>query len=253
MIWREEPPKSRLGSAMYPPMKQFIVFLVGWIGFQLFATSLQLTLTVVGKLYNVELSSLGYSMTVNTICYVAMIIALILISNRDVLKLLPSFKQWQSYLAAVICFASIMAFTISYNIFIETLQEFGILNIPVSDNANQAAIVSLESKFPFTSLVVFGLIGPICEELTYRVGLFSLIKRKNKALAYILTIIIFAFIHFNFSTNTTTLINEFINLPYYMFAAFAFSFTYDKFGFAGSATAHVINNVYSLLVSILLH
>ncbi|MBP5694703.1 MAG: CPBP family intramembrane metalloprotease, partial [Bacilli bacterium] len=105
--------------------------------------------------------------------------------------------------------------------------------------------------YPITCLFIFGLIGPICEEITYRVGLFSLLKRKNRALAYLVTIAVFALIHFNFSNDPATLLNEIINLPYYMFAAFAFSFAFDKFGFAASATAHISNNLISLFLVVM--
>lgn len=253
MSFREEPQKSRFGSAILPPIKQLIIFIVGWMGFQIFASTIQVAATSIIKASGITISSSGFSMVINSVCYIGLLIALTLISSKDLLKLLPSFKQWQSYLAGIICFASIIAFSISYGTFIDVLKQNGIINIPTGDNANQTAIVSLEKLFPLTSLVVFGFIGPICEEMTYRVGLFSLLKRKNKFLAYFVTIILFAFIHFNFSTNTATLMNELLQLPHYMFAAFAFSFTYDKWGFAGSVSAHITNNVFSLVFVSLIH
>ena len=253
MSWKEEPQKSRFGSPMLPAVKQIILFAVGWLGFQVFATSIQLVATSFIKLSGITILSQGFSMVINSICYIGLIIALALIANKDLLKLVPSFKQWQSYIAGLICFASIIVFSMTYGSIIEYLKEIEVIKIPTGDNANQTAIVSLEKLFPFTSLIVFGFIGPICEELTYRTGLFSLLRRKNKFLAYFVTIILFAFIHFNYSNDTATLLNELLQLPHYMFAAFAFSFTYDKFGFAGSVSAHITNNVFSLLFVSLIH
>ena len=187
------------------------------------------------------------SMLVNATAYIGLLVTLLLIANKDLLKIIKSFKQWQSYLAGAICFASIIAFNIVYGNIV------AILKTPVSDNANQAALETMDAAFPVISMVIFGFVGPICEELTYRVGLFSLLKRKNRFVAYFVTIIVFALIHFNYTTNTEKLINEILNLPYYMFAAFAFSFTYDHFGFAGSVTGHIINNVFSLAMIKYIH
>ena len=254
MEWNNEPKTSRFGSPMIPPIKQLIVFLVGWIGFRIVATSIQLSILLFGEAGGFDGKEILYqnstSMIINSLCYIGLLIALVLIINTNIIKLLKSFAHWQSYLAGAIAFLAIYAFSISYGIFVDTLKASGIINTPVSDNANQTAIVSLEQQYPFTCLIVFGLIGPICEELTYRVGFFSLLKRKNKVWAYIASIALFAFIHFNLSTNTTTLINEIINLPYYMFAGFAFAFVFDKFGFAGSVTAHAINNIIGILPSL---
>ena len=241
----------RLGTEAFPLRKQFLYFGLGWLGFQIIATIIQV---FVGGMYAYlnsvslqdALRQYSVSMIVNATAYISLLVTLLLIGRRDLLKIIKSFKQWQSYLAGVICFASIFAFNIIYGNIVNILR-------PVSDNANQASLEVMDAKFPIISMVVFGFVGPICEELTYRVGLFSLLKRKNRVLAYLLTIVVFAFIHFNFSTNTETLINELLNLPYYMFAAFAFSFTYDRFGFAGSVTGHIINNVFSLAMIKYIH
>ena len=128
-----------------------------------------------------------------------------------------------------------------------------LLPITSSDNINESSLQTMRQVYPVASFMIFGLIGPICEEFTYRVGLFSFFKRINKWVAYVVTVVIFAFIHFNFSTDPNVLLNEVLNLPFYMFAAFAFSFTYDKFGLAGSLTAHVANNFISLSLISTIH
>ena len=252
MNWNREPETSRYGSKMIPAVKQLITFLVGWIGFRIFAAFIQMIFIFIARATGENSSDIlgrfETSMIINSFCYIGLLIALLLIINLDLIKLVKSFKQWQSYLAGVICLISIFAFNYAYGITINVLKEFGIINIPVSNNANEASLQSLQDVYPITCLFIFGLVGPICEELTYRVGLFSLLKRKNRAFAYWITILVFALIHFNFSTNPTTLLNEILNLPYYMFAAFAFSFTYEKFGFAASVTAHIVNNVISLFL-----
>ena len=242
----EEPRVSKFGNEMYPPRKQLLLFLIGWIGFQIFATTLQIIVLVFAKIYwgagEEILQKYSMSMLINGVAYLGLLFALVLISQRDILKLLKSFKHYQSFIAGAVCLIAMFAFNFLYSTFLN------IIKVTSSDNANESSLQSLQDVYPLTCLIIFGIVGPICEELTYRVGLFSLLKRKNKVVAYVVTILVFAFIHFNFSLDAKTLLNEFLNLPYYMFAAAAFSFTYDKFGFAGSVTAHISNNLISLFL-----
>ena len=104
--------------------------------------------------------------------------------------------------------------------------------------------------YPFISLIFLGVIGPICEELTYRVGLFSVLK-KPKWLAYVIGTLVFALAHFSFTS--TNIINELVNLPVYIVSGFALCLAYDKFGLAASLTAHTVNNIYSVSMVIFLH
>ena len=251
MMWRSEPEASKYGNRMIPAVKQLVVFIVGWIGFQALAATIQIVMGVIGKAqgYDVEeyLSTVSSSMIVNAAAYLGLLIAIVAIINFDIVKLFKSFKNWQSYVAGVVCLISIFVFDYIWGTVLE------LLPISSSDNINESSLQKITDVYPIASFIIFGLIGPICEEFTYRVGLFSFFKRINKWVAYVVTIIIFAFIHFNFSTDADVLLNEVLNLPFYMFAAFAFSFTYDKFGLAGSLTAHVANNFISLALVHVLH
>lgn len=234
---------TRLGTQNLPLIKQVSLFFTGWIGFQIIAAIIKVIIFAIFK--NVEsstdISSL-VSILINSLTYIFLLIGLISIINVDIFKLLKSFKQYQSYIAAVLCVVSIFAFNILYNILVKSLY------IPIGNNANEESLESIEKVYPFVSMVIFGFVGPICEEITYRVGLFSSLRRKSRIMAYFITIIVFAFIHFNWSTETPVLLNEVLNLPFYMFAAAAFSFVYDKYGFAASTTAHILNNVISILL-----
>jgi membrane protease YdiL (CAAX protease family) len=104
-------------------------------------------------------------------------------------------------------------------------------------------------NFPLISFINFVLLGPIVEELTYRLGLFSFLKQRNRWVAYIVTVGLFAIIHFNF--NQDNIINELLNLPFYATAGLYFCWLYEKQGFAVATIAHITNNLISF-VSILL-
>ena len=251
MMWRAEPEPSKYGNRMIPAVKQLVVFIVGWVGFQALAATIQIILGFVAKYQgqniNEFLTTIQSSMIVNSAAYLGLLIAIVAITNYDIVKLFKSFKNWQSYLAGLICLVAIFAFDIIWGTILEYIP------IESGDNINESSLQTMRQSYPIACFIIFGLIGPICEEFTYRVGLFSFFKRINKWVAYVVTIIIFSFIHFNFSTNPTVLLNEVLNLPFYMFAAFAFSFTYDKFGLAGSLSAHVVNNFISLSLISTIH
>jgi membrane protease YdiL (CAAX protease family) len=119
------------------------------------------------------------------------------------------------------------------------------LGIQLEDNQNQAAIIRLVKEAPFLSLITFGLLGPIVEEWTYRLGLFQYIKERNKWLAYIITLTIFGLIHFDFTAINFT--NELLNLPIYLVAGAWFCFLYDRFGLQVAMSTHIFNNVLSVL------
>ena len=246
--FRSEPKEYPYGTKMFSATKQLILFFMGWIGFRIISTIIQVVLVALVKSNSLPIDfidSYALIMTINTTSYLTLLMILLLVSNVDLAKLGKSFTQIQSFLAGVACLIAIFGFDYLYSIFVY------LLRTPVTNNINETTLVSLETLYPAGALIIFGFIGPICEELTYRVGLFSFFRRKSRKLAYIVTMIVFAFIHFNFST--TSLLNEILNLPFYAFAAFAFSYAYERFGFAASLTAHILNNVISIAFIKIIH
>ena len=240
---RKDTVSDCFGPTMLSRGKQLGLFFVGFLGFQVIASIIQVILYVtsghLGESIESALSGYRYTMITNSAAYIILIICLVAICYTDLPKLVKSFPKYQCYIAGFVCFIAIYAFEVIYGNLINLL-------IPVTENGNQASIESVTYTYRFTSLIIFGIIGPICEELTYRVGLFSVLRKKSRVLAYLVTIIIFAFIHFNFSSNPRTLLNEILNLPVYAFAAAAFSFVYDRYGLAASVTGHILNNLVSL-------
>ena len=111
---------------------------------------------------------------------------------------------------------------------------------------NQGAAESIITAYPVIAIIVLGIIGPICEELGYRVGLFSFLRRVHPALAYIATALIFGFIHFDISN--PDLVNELLLFITYFWAGLCFSLVYEFGGISASITAHVINNLFSIIM-----
>lgn len=195
--------------------------------------------------YKQFLTSSTASMILNGASYLILFVIFIILSAGDSDEFFKSFKGWKPYVASLVGFAAILSFNVMYNSFLS------IAGAKISDNANESALNAVVKSFPIASLLIFGIIGPICEELTYRVGLFTLLSKVHVALAYVVTIIVFTLIHFDFEAfGTDAIINELLNIPFYAFAGTTFCFLYHKFGFASSVAAHVTNNVFSLLATI---
>ena len=115
-----------------------------------------------------------------------------------------------------------------------------------ADNNNQAAAVAVAKNYPIIAFFLLGFLGPICEELTYRVGLYSFFRRINKYLAFGVTIVVFALIHFDFGA--TDIINELWSLPSYLISGFILTLAYEHRGPACSMTAHVLYNIFAFLI-----
>ena len=115
-----------------------------------------------------------------------------------------------------------------------------------ADNNNQAAAVAVAKNYPIIAFFLLGFLGPICEELTYRVGLYSFFRRINKYLAFGVTIVVFALIHFDFGAED--IINELWSLPSYLISGFILTLAYEHRGPACSVTAHVLYNIFAFLM-----
>ena len=121
----------------------------------------------------------------------------------------------------------------------------------VSDNANQEAAVKISTNYPLIAFVILGFLGPVCEEFTYRVGLYSFFRRINKYVAFAVTIIVFAFIHFDFtSIGHDAFFEELWALPAYLLSGFILTLAYEHRGPACSMMAHMVYNSFAFLMII---
>ena len=180
---------------------------------------------------------------VNFAVYFMVFGIMFIILMNDSLNFFKEFKKKESWIYGVAFGFLLMLASSAVTSLMQLFQQTGV-------NQNEAAIDSTTNLFPFLSILVFGIIGPICEEFTYRVGLFSLIKRYNRVLAYLITALFFGFIHFTFSPET--IVNELINLPSYVVAGLLLCYFYDYKGIGASTVAHVTNNLFALIMQLLM-
>lgn len=112
-------------------------------------------------------------------------------------------------------------------------------------NGNQATIEDTINNYPIIAVLIVILLGPVCEELTYRVGLYSFLRRYNFVLAIIVTSLVFGFIHFDFEA--ADLVNELWALPSYVVTGAILCLAYEHRGPACAITAHMAFNLIAFL------
>ena len=221
------------------------LFVVGFLGLDIFTLIVQIILKIIFPDWFVETNpSYVLSLSVlNTIRYTVLAIVFVILLFPRLKVILKKFLNWKTDLLGLAFAVGIIFATVMYNLIISQFIEMEV-------NANEVAAENMILTYPILSIVVLGILGPICEEITYRYGLFSLINKKSKVLAYIFTPLIFALIHFDFTGN---LLVELINLPTYIIAGIGLTFAYDKFGFNTAVIAHVTNNLYAIIATLLVH
>ena len=117
------------------------------------------------------------------------------------------------------------------------------------DNTNQSTANLIITNYPIFSILIMAILGPISEELTYRVGLFSFFRRFWKIKAYVVTCIIFALIHFSF--DASDMAAELWSLPSYLVCGLILTIAYEHRGPACSITAHTLYNLTAVLAVIM--
>ena len=221
-------------------IKEIILFLLNLFGL----TFLSLLVAYIVKLVNPELlKTANGDGIINFLAYVLLFGTFMLILIKDYKKVFGNFKKNRTYLYGIgFGFLNILITAVYSYIVTYFYPGFG-------SNDNENNLVEIIKIYPIISIVIFGIIGPMCEEIGYRLGLFSLVRKWNRPMAYVITAVVFGFIHFDFTNANLTL--EFLNLPAYILAGLLFSYVYDKEGIETSMTAHITNNLFSIIMTIL--
>jgi len=221
-----------------PFYKQLLLFIIGFIGLNI--------LGIIAELFAIpfkdNFSEVGLTMFMNTFRYVGVAMGMGFLIWNHWPRFKEHFNRAFPYLIGLAGGAAVIGAQVFINMITNAIY-------PTSVNENQTLVNSVIDAFPVLSIFLLGIIGPVVEEFTYRLGLFSFLARSKKWIAYLVTTIVFAFIHFNFfAGNLDAYIVELVNLPSYIVAGFLFCLWYDKFGLASSITAHCVNNLYSILM-----
>ena len=218
-----------------PLWKRIVLFLIGSIGLQ--GIALLVSLMVMNSPIEER------NAQVNLITYSILVTIMLAIIVFDFPKLIKKLKNWQYYLYGFGLGICIVVFDYFYSFILNLFYQQGI-------NENETGVRGIIDIYPVAAFFILGIIGPLTEELTYRSGLFASIRKWNKVIAYIATIIIFALIHFRFTA--TNIWDEVASLPIYLVSGLVLTFAYDKFGFSASLTAHMTNNLWAVIAQLII-
>jgi len=220
--------------------KELGLFLLVFVGMQIIA----LAITLILGIYNPYLLSTRYGNGIlNFSIYFIIFGFALFIINDDFRLLFTRFKKIRTYLYGLSYGFLMILVSGLYSLIVSVLfPEY-------TQNNNEVTIESIILIYPILSLIVFGFIGPFCEEMAYRVGLFSLIRRKNHLLAYVITLTVFGLIHFDFTSGNITI--ELLNLPSYMLSGLILCYVYDKEGVETSIITHAFNNIFAIIMTII--
>jgi membrane protease YdiL (CAAX protease family) len=118
----------------------------------------------------------------------------------------------------------------------------------VTDNANTENVISMIRENPVMMGFMACFYGPILEELLYRYTAFGLIRDRDRALAYIVSALLFGFQHIAVAAIYGGDLIQLINMPEYIIAGLIFAFLYDKTeNICVPAGAHILANSFGLL------
>lgn len=236
---------SRSKALSFSNIKHIILILIGTIGLTFAQLIFQsIVLSAGGQDFLNSAKGLGIAIFS---AYALVFIGFVLFLFRDNIKIFKLFiSQYKTYLFGL-CFGILLLATSL------------ILNLVISklgfvQNENQNSALELVGTYPFLSFIFLGIIGPVVEELTYRVGLFGLIRKYNRLASFIVTASLFALIHFDFNSVSTAsaLVNELINIPSYFISGVILCYAYEKYGISGCIIAHIFNNCIAVISYIIM-
>ena len=239
-------------SLNLPLVFQVVFFLFGWLGLQFIAGAIEIVFLLFnGPDLNAILEANNLAI-IQFSAYGALSIGftLLIVFSKSVKKFINPFKNYKTYYFGFLSVLLLLGLSNGYGGLISDLN--------VGESGNQSLIIEITKGYPVLSIIFLCFLGPICEELTYRVGLFTFLRRKSKVLAYLVTIFVFAVIHFDITQVTSImetgdvsgLINELLNFPSYLIGAFVLTITYDRYGFGASSIAHILNNLFGIIIII---
>ena len=216
------------------------LFLVGWLGLKVISYIVQVIyLLALGKDTVIDPNLQSYypihAGWINFIIYIVIFLIsisiFICLDKAGFIRKIKALKDKNTYLTVLAFIAIYLIANYAYNLIVLIIERLA--KITVTSNDNQASLNQIIKVLPAPMFFMVVIFAPIVEELTYRQGLFEAIRRKNEKVAIVVTTLIFALIHFDFSGLITSysnelLINELINLPSYIIGGLILTLAYNK-------------------------
>ncbi len=227
-------------------LRHAICYLISYVGLSVFFFLFNFIFSAIPGLK--ELNEADSLIITYCFAYGFTVIALVIFLWNSVLKqIVNQFKVLKNILMGILFGVILIAGTYAFSIIAALIANA--IGIELTPNNNQQTIEKGTMAQPVFAAIMSILFAPISEEIGYRLGIFGGISKLNRVWAYILTSLIFAFIHFDFTSEGGNLIIEFLNLPSYIFAGAWLCFCYDYQGnLSTSITAHMFNNLVAFVM-----
>lgn len=237
--------KKTPGNINLSTVLQLALFFIGWIGFQILGFIFS---NIYSSMYvpeGTDLQNVPYNaattFTTYLVLFTIFILIIFFIKPAEKNKFIRQFKVGKNYYLGIIFGVCLIGLNF-------LLSLFSTYVLKATDNDNQQGLILMVQSYPFLSVLILGFIGPICEELTYRVGLFNVISKKKRWVGYVVGMLIFGLIHFDFTAGSPeAYLNELKNIPTYIIAGAYLCYSYEKSSYIGSSIAHIMNNLFSVI------
>lgn len=236
-------PKRYLNMTFISDYKEILFFLVGTIG------TIIISFLIDTGIKNFPINQDGLKSAISTLLTFIVVAALfVCIISRDSTKIWKQTKEQtknpRTWIYILIGLAVIIAFSYGYQY---TLEACG---IHLEATTNEKAINDIVKKWPAIAFFFVVILAPLTEEFCYRVGLFSSLRKRNRYLAYVVAVLVFAFMHFfaSFVTDPKLMAKEAINIPLYIVPSLILTIAYEYCGTSASLYIHIINNLISFAV-----
>ena len=211
---------------------------LGIIYIPIHAAAMPLLVALIGALAGAELSGPYQMLLYYTISFVLVFIMMFSFLRESFSDFIGDFRR------------SVRAVIFGYVIYRTLLWVAALLMDPFvtgNDPNSEAIIADIAANFKIM-LVVTSVLAPIVEETIFRGALFGAIRQKNRALAYIVSVLAFSLFHlwdallFEFSWNTL------LHIVYYIPPSIALAWCYDSSGTIWAPVLlHSLMNVFSSL------
>lgn len=166
-------------------------------------------------------------------------IAYKIVGEKAIKKIFSKYKEFSIYTRGIVYGFVLLFAQVVCNIVIT------IITGPVEENQNQNVLIELAKASPLFMGITTVVLAPFFEEITYRYSLFGVVHKKSRILAYVVTILVFGLIHFDFNCfgSAERMKIEFLNLPSYLISGGILCYAYEKEdSLICSIVAHATNN-----------
>lgn len=197
----------------------------------------------------------------NIVIYVILFASLIFINKKDLVIQFKTLKKDNKPISKIlICLALVYFSSYIIELISQIISHYanfshfifdGKLYLDTTSDNQNSIITLLKSNYGVLMFVSASILGPICEELTYRKGIMGLFKKEETGV--IISSILFSLVHIISSFGSYNFISLLLMFVSYFVSGFAFGIIYYKTkNIWYSTIAHTLYNTIAMLLILFL-